>query len=126
MIATNVQKRAERMFKGEPNLPIAIRNASAESDSERIAKSTVQRILDRRTSCTLEQLEGLARALDLSPYQLLIQDLDPKSPQVAKGATLDEQQLYNSIGRLVDAKVEEKLASTDPGTYRIKRKPRGK
>lgn len=115
VIAANVKRRAERLFKGHPNLPVAIRNGTAEAESERMAKSHVQKVLAAKVSITLEQMEGLAKALDLVPYQLLIPDLDPENPQVVKGATADEQKLYKRIA--VEA-VKEALQQTSPG-YKV-------
>jgi hypothetical protein len=57
----------------------------------KLVRSSVQNMLLLRNiphseipSASLEQLEGLAHALKIEPYQLLIPDLDPAHPQVAK------------------------------------------
>ena len=63
----------------------------------------------------------LAKALELSQYQLLIPDLDPRNPQVVKGATLDEQALYRKIA--MEA-VKEALAETTPGLPKLSRNQR--
>ena len=111
VIAANVAARAKMVFKGAKNLPMAIRNATADAESERVAKSHIQKIIAAKTSVTLEQLDALAKALDLSAYQLLIQDLDPENPQIAKGATLDERELYRRIAKEA---VKEALQQTIP------------
>lgn len=108
VIAINVINRAVKVFPKHPNLPVAIKEAAGNSFS----KSTVQRILDAKVGTSLEQLDALARALELAPYQLLIQNLDPANPQVAKGASVDEQQLYRKIAREA---VKEALETTHPG-----------
>ena len=95
-----------------------IRRASADGADDQIAKSTVQRIMEKEASATLEQLEKIARALELSPYQLLIPDLHPTNPQVVAGATLEEQALYRKIAKEA---VREALAETQPP---ISRRPK--
>lgn len=119
VIAVNVKRRAERQFKDHPNLPMAIRAGTAEAESERISKSHIQKVLAGRTSVTLEQLDGLAKALDLAPYQLLIPGLDAANPQVVKGATVDEQELYRRIAKEA---VKEALQQTSPGYKTAKAK----
>lgn len=119
VIAANVFNRASRIFKEAKNLPMAIRNASADAESERIAKSHIQKIIAGKTSVTLEQLDGLAKALELSAYQLLIQDLDPDNPQIVKGATADEQELYRRIAKEA---VKEALQMSNPGLKPPKQK----
>jgi transcriptional regulator with XRE-family HTH domain len=111
VIAENVRRRAEQVFIGATNMPVAIRMATADADSERMAKSNIQKVIAGKTSITLEQLDALARALDLSPYQLLIPSLDAKNPQLAKGATQDEQELYRRIAKEA---VKEALQQTVP------------
>lgn len=118
VIAANVEKRAKKLFPGSKNLPMAIRNASAEAISERMTKSHVQHILEGVSGISLEQLDMLAKALDLLPYQLLIQDLDPENPQIAKGATVDERELYKRIAKETKDAVKEALTETNPG-YKI-------
>ena len=95
-----------------------IRRASADGADDQIAKSTVQRIMEKEASATLEQLEKIARALELSPYQLLIPDLHPTNPLVVAGATLEEQALYRKIAKEA---VREALAETQPP---ISRRPK--
>jgi hypothetical protein len=98
-IARNVLLRARIIFPLSKNLPQSIRERSADSDQDRLVLSHIKRILKSETSVSLEQIDKLARALDLTSYQLLIPDLDPKNPQVVKGATADEQSLYRKIAR---------------------------
>lgn len=99
VIAKNVSHRARVMFPLSKNLVADIRAASGTTDSERMARSHIQRIMKAETSASLEQLEGLARALDLSAYQLLIHDLDPRNPQVVRGAAPGEEAAYRKIAR---------------------------
>lgn len=101
VIAANVKARAKVQFKNSDNIPVAIAEASAGAPTNKLIKSTVQRIMNGddakakdKTSATLEQLEGLAYALDLQPYQLLMPNLDVSNPQVAKGALPGEDRAY--------------------------------
>lgn len=115
VIAANVNALAKKVFKEATNLPMAIRQATADAETERMAKSNVQKVLAGKTSVTLEQLDSLARALEVAPYQLLIPALDPDNPQVAKGATLDERELYKVIAqRAAREAVKEALQQTSP------------
>lgn len=108
VIASNVRNLARKLFKDHPNLPVAIKEASGNAFS----KSTAQRIMEGKVGTSLEQLDALGKALEVAPYQLLITDLDPDNPQVAKGATADEQVLYKRIAREA---AEEVLSRSTPG-----------
>lgn len=73
-----------------------------------VSLSTVQRILASETGATLDNIESIAGAFQLSAYQVLVPMLDTKNPQLIKGATVDEQRLYrlwkqNRIGQEVNA-----------------------
>lgn len=118
VIAGNVLARAAVQFKTSPNVALSIRTASHPTASERISVSHVRTIMKGRTSVTLEQLDALARALELQPYQLLFPRLDPENPQVAKGAAPGEDQVYGIQQIVKDATREalaEALATTSPG-----------
>ena len=103
VIAENVNKLADKVFAEAENVPVAIAEASKTARVNPLVKSTVQRIMAAETSATLEQLEGLAEALEVSVYQLLIPHLDPKNPQIAKGASRDERDLYERLEKLEQA-----------------------
>lgn len=121
VIAINVANRAALQFKGHPNIPVAIKDASGGVFS----KSTVQRIMDAKVGTSLEQLDGLARALDLAPYQLLMENLDARNPQVVKGAMVDDQALYRRIAREAVSEARA-LYETSPGVRRSSRAPKPK
>jgi hypothetical protein len=91
ILARNARARAEIQFKGAKNKVVAIVEASGGAKVNKLVRSSVQNMLLLRNiphseipSASLEQLEGLAHALKIEPYQLLIPDLDPAHPQVAK------------------------------------------
>lgn len=71
VIAKNIADRAAVVFHDAPNVPMAIREASGSTDATRMAKSNIQKIMRGETSPTIEQLEGLGRALDIPVYRLL-------------------------------------------------------
>lgn len=91
IIAKNVVERAAVQFNGHPNTPMAIKEAAG---GNAFSKSTVQRIIAGSVGTSLEQLEALGRALDVAPYQLLMENFNARSPQVAKGAMVDEEAIY--------------------------------
>lgn len=94
-VARNVKARAAIQFPECENVPLEIVKNSDGAATNRLNKSTVQRIMAGETSATLEQMEGLAYALDLSPYQLLMPNMDAKNPQVARGAAEGEEKAYS-------------------------------
>jgi transcriptional regulator with XRE-family HTH domain len=120
-VARNVLLRARIIFPLSKNLPQSIKERSADSNQDRLTLSHIKRILKSESSVSLEQLDKLAKALEISQYQLLIPDLDPRNPQVVKGATLDEQSLYRKIAREA---VKEALAETTPGVSKLSRNQR--
>lgn len=111
VIAVNVATRAVVQFRDHPNIPMAIVEASGKAFS----KSTVQRIMEAKVGTSLEQLDSLAKALDLMPYHLLLEDLDVKNPQVARGATFDEKEVYKISKAVAQEAVAAALSRTSPG-----------
>lgn len=112
VIARNVAARARQVFPVSKNLPLEVRNASGTGSADRLTLSHVKRIFRAETSVSLEQLEGLAKALDLAAYQLLLPELDARNPQVVRGATHAEVDLYRKIAR---EEAEAVLSKTTPG-----------
>ena len=111
VIAANVLAKARALFPTHPNLPMAIREASGTTDSTRLTKSTIQRILDQQTSATLEQLDGLGRALKVSPYNLLL------SPDVIAGLKTEAERFYAkylSLGKSDKMIVDLTLEKAEP------------
>jgi hypothetical protein len=111
VIAGNVIARAAIQFRESPNVAVSIREGSHPAESERMAVSHIRRIMKGGTSVTLEQLDGLARALDLQPYQLLLPNMDPTNPQVARGAVPGEDQVYGIARRAAQEAVQAVLAT---------------
>lgn len=65
-----------------------------------IDQRTVGRILNQEHSCGVKQLEAIALAFDLLTWQLLVPNLDPKSPPVCE-FTKVERDLYKKLRTLV-------------------------
>jgi transcriptional regulator with XRE-family HTH domain len=61
-----------------------------------IDQRTVGRILNGEHSPQLKQIEAIAQAFDLMPWQLLIPNLDPKNPPVCE-TTVAEKELYSKL-----------------------------
>ena len=81
----------------------ALMNRSAELPTQKaVAKrsgmdqTTVGRILNCKHSPTLKQIDGLADAFGLLPWQLLVPSLDATNPPVVV-LTSEERQLYDRL-----------------------------
>lgn len=62
-----------------------------------ISQGTLGRALGGGSGLTLETLEGVATALDLAPYQLLVDITHPDNPPIIPGATSDERKLWDQF-----------------------------
>lgn len=80
--------------KHYPLLPNVTQQQKALAEKAGVSHSTIQRIMEKKVGATIDNLEQIAVALDLSPYQLLVPSLHAANPQVVKGATKEEQRLY--------------------------------
>ena len=65
-----------------------------------IDQRTVGRISNQEHSCGMNQLEAIAVAFDVLTWQLLVPNLDPKSPPVCE-FTKVERDLYKKLRTLV-------------------------
>ena len=65
-----------------------------------IDQRTVGRILNQEHSCGMNQLEAIAEAFDLLTWQLLVPNLNPKSPPVSE-FTKTERDLYKQLRALI-------------------------
>jgi hypothetical protein len=88
ILADNVRRLMEHYFPTAGDRP---RRLSKEAQ---ISLSSVQRVYKGDVGASLDTIEAIARAFDLSAYQLLIPDLDPGNPQNIPGALLAERRLY--------------------------------
>lgn len=109
VVAKNVENLLAYHYSDYPNITQRMNKLEEEF---KIPFTTVQRIINQGGGGNLETLESVALAFELSPYQLLIPSLNPKNPQVVKGATKDEQRLYRQWAQKarIPAKTPEKVS----------------
>lgn len=88
IVAANVKAAMEHKFSEHSNKPKRLAEAAG------VSLSTVQRIVGGTNGASIDHIESVADALDLSAYQLLVPNLDPANPPVIPGVTRAEQQLY--------------------------------
>jgi transcriptional regulator with XRE-family HTH domain len=91
VVGANIGRLLDHHYQRFPNVTRRQKELARDSG---IAFSTVQRIMKREVGASLDNLESLADAFQVSVYQLMLPSLDVKNPQVVKGATEAEQRLY--------------------------------
>lgn len=64
-----------------------------------VSLSTAQRILKEEVGATIDTIEALAEAFDVSVYQLMLPAMDPDNPQVIREASAEEKRLYRAWHR---------------------------
>lgn len=77
-----------------------LRTQAALGKKAKIDQRTVGRILNGEHSPQLKQIEAIAEAFDLLPWQILVPGIDPKNPPVCE-LTRVEKELYDKLRRLV-------------------------
>ena len=60
-------------------------------------QTTVGRIERAEIATTVDMIDGLAKAYDLEPWQLLTPDLDPKNPPILREPTREERELWKKL-----------------------------
>jgi len=88
ILAENVAALMEVHFKDKANKPKALAKKAG------VSLSTVQRIIAQGTGASLDNIEAVAIAFDMSVYQLLLPALEVKNPQVVQGAMKNEELMY--------------------------------
>lgn len=88
VLARNVRKLMDLHFRESTNRPKSLALAA------HVSLSTVQRILSAETGATVDNIEAVASAFQMSAYQLLIPEVNAGNPQIVHGATKDEERLY--------------------------------
>ena len=84
----NTQALMDVVFAESTNRPMDLAKKAG------ISLSSVQRVLSASAGASIDTIENLALALDVSPYQLIIPDLNISNPQVVNGASAAEKRLY--------------------------------
>ena len=88
MLAQNITNLMQQHFRDSTNKPLTLAKEAG------VSLSTVQRLMNKETGATIDNIEAIAAAFQLSAYQLLLPALEAKNPQVVRGATKDEERLY--------------------------------
>lgn len=93
ILADNVRALMIRQYRLSDNRPKELAKAAGTS------LSTIQRVLEGKSGASVDTIHQIARAFDVSPYQLLIPALNPTNPQAVRGATKEEQRLYELFAK---------------------------
>ena len=91
VIGRNVARLLDYHYAHLPSLTQRQRALAKDSG---VGFGTVQRITKGEVGASIDNIEQLALALQVSVYQIVLSTLDVKNPQVVKGASEDEQRLY--------------------------------
>lgn len=93
VLAENVRALMEREFQEVDNKVLALAKRAG------LSLSSVQRTLAGDTGASIDTIERLSVALGVSPYQLLLPELDVLNPQIVNGASAAERRLYAAMRR---------------------------
>lgn len=88
ILARNVRDLMDLHYAQSSNRPKSLAKDAG------LALSTIQRVIAGATGASLDNIEMIASAFDLSAYQLLIPSLSVDNPQVVQGATREEERMY--------------------------------
>ena len=90
-VARNVSRLLEYHYADLPN--VTQRQKALAKDSG-VGFGTIQRIMKGEVGASIDNIEMVALALQVSVYQLVLANLDVKNPQIVRGADEDEKRLY--------------------------------
>lgn len=96
VVGANVTKLLDHHYSHLQN--VTQRQRALAKDSG-VGFGTIQRIMQRKVGASLDNIESIADALQVSVYQLMLPSLDPKNPQVVQGATEAEKLMYRNWKR---------------------------
>lgn len=94
VVAENVKGLMDVRFRESRNRPKALAEATGKPKEGGQSLSTIQRVLAGSIGASIDTLEAIAKALDVSLYQLMIPDLDVNDPQIIRGASEAEEKMY--------------------------------
>lgn len=94
MVGQNVDGLMARKYRGEAT--VTARQKRLAKDSE-VAYSTVQRVINGDVGASVDVLDQLSTALDVSVYHLFLPNLDVENPQIIQGATEAEKSWYTKL-----------------------------
>ena len=93
ILAINTKNLLDYHFSESSNKPLALAEKSG------LSLSSIQRVLNVNVGSSIDSIESIAEAFDISVYQLLLPNLDVENPQVVTGASASERQLYKRFQR---------------------------
>lgn len=91
VLARNVARLLDYHYAHLPNVTQRQRDLAKDSG---VGFGTIQRMMKGEVGSSIDNIEAVGLALQVSVYQLVLSTLDVKNPQVVKGASEDEQRLY--------------------------------
>lgn len=118
-IADNLTRLIElQKARGGPLSSFSKIEEATEAVGHKVGRSTVQRIAKGETPAELDNLEAIARAFDLEPWQLLVPGMDPSNPPVLQTPSHMERNLYARLKQLVAEEGLAAYAAEPPSTPR--------
>lgn len=69
----------------------------------KLGVGTIARVRNSDAAATLDTLDKLAGCFDLQPWQMLVPDLDPKSPPVLRSMSPAESELFERLRSVIKA-----------------------
>jgi transcriptional regulator with XRE-family HTH domain len=96
VVGANVAKLLDYHYRHLAN--VTQRQRALAKDSG-VGFGTIQRIMQRKVGASLDNIESISDALQVSVYQLMLPSLDAKNPQVVQGATEAEKLMYRNWKR---------------------------
>lgn len=93
VLAQNVRQLIDHHYKDSENRPKALANDTG------LSLSSVQRVLSAEAGASIDTIEVIANAFDLSTYHLVLPNLDAQNPQVVAGASSAERAMYAQFRR---------------------------
>jgi hypothetical protein len=93
IVAQNVRSLVDHRYALVPN------KARKLAEEAQISLSSAQRVLAADVGASIDTLESIADAFEISVYQLVLPNLDVNNPQVVTGATGVERRMYAAFRR---------------------------
>lgn len=116
VIAANVRALMDLKYRDIEKKTNRVKKLAEEAN---IGHGSIQRILDGEVGASIDLIENLALALDVSVYQLVLPNLDTSNPQVVNGATRNERMLYARMNRAAAGLPQETHQVHEPAIKRF-------
>jgi transcriptional regulator with XRE-family HTH domain len=85
------------------------------SERSGIGIATISRIINGESAATLDTLGMLAKAFGLTPWQLLVPNLDTTNPQILQSTSPEEAALYRKLRDVIAKEAEVHAQGHDSG-----------